>query len=65
MTKTKEQKYYEALVSIAQVLGTGRCRANKCDGCRFDVREAAVTARRAIGWEVGSKGHKTGRGHQP
>lgn len=55
----KEKKYYDALVSIAQVLGTGLCKQNKCEGCQYEMRDAAVTARRAIGWKInGPRKHK-------
>ncbi len=61
MAKTKEEQYHDALVYIAQVLGSGACTQNKCEGCQFEVGEAAAIAREAIGWEMPtSKEHKKG-----
>jgi hypothetical protein len=34
-----------ALLNISQVLGTGACKANKCEGCQFEMEEAAGIAR--------------------
>lgn len=57
--QSKEKRYYEALVSIAQTLGTGACSANKCQGCDWEMRDAARTAREAIGWPLADKAKPT------
>lgn len=54
MTK-REQKYLRALVHVAQVLGYGSCTANKCEGCQYEMQEAAIVARRAAGMKVPRK----------
>lgn len=62
MTSTKEKEYHDALVSIAQVLGTGACKANKCDGCQLEMGQAAYEARKAIGWlRKRPKKHRTSK----
>lgn len=59
VSRSPEKLYYAALVSIAQILGTGRCNANKCEGCQYELEQAAFEARKAIGWlPKGRKRHK-------
>lgn len=51
MTKSKLEEHYEsALDHIVAVLGPGAgdCSANKCDGCRYEMREALEVAREAL-----------------
>ena len=41
-----------ALEHIANILGTGSCTVNQCQGCDHEMGEAAQTARERIaGWE--------------
>jgi hypothetical protein len=38
----------EALEHISEVLGTGACRVNACEGCQYEMQDAAETARATL-----------------
>jgi len=40
--------YREALKDITDILGTGACKANSCEGCDYEMKEAARVAREAL-----------------
>lgn len=49
--RIKEEKYKRALIYIRQMLGTGLCKASRCEGCQYEALEATETARKALGWK--------------
>lgn len=44
----QNQELQKALANIRQMLGTGACKANKCDGCQFEMEEAARIVKKYI-----------------
>ena len=44
----ERERHRLALRHITDVIGTGNCSVNGCEGCRYEAQEAMATARTAL-----------------